>query len=309
VPEVIAWYESAGYDFIVLTDHNRVTPPPAVEGAGDLGNPAAARRPGRRVPLLVLTGAELTFNPPACEPPPPEPNGGCRIHVNAVGATGRPEGRFRWIDRSTKDRKAAYRAALRATRLLDSLPQINHSNWHWGVTDELLAELTNEQQPLLLEVANAQFRAWDAGIPGKYASVEQRWDTLLATGAKVWAVASDDAHHYPTGKYPPGGGWIRVDADRSAESLMTALRDGRFYASTGIELREWSVSSDDQLIVEVSGETSPPLLEVFVDGQRVASQRGRRISWPVPAEGRVRVSVRADDGRSAWTQPRGRVPR
>ena len=49
---VVRWYAEHGYDFIVFTDHNRVTEAP---GVGE---------------MLVMPGVELTQNLERCDPPP-----------------------------------------------------------------------------------------------------------------------------------------------------------------------------------------------------------------------------------------------
>ena len=60
----------------------------------------------------------------------------------------------------------------------------------------------------LVEIANAQFPAWNAG-DASHSSTEQLWDDALMAGVTMWGVASDDAHEYrdPHGKWPAGGGW------------------------------------------------------------------------------------------------------
>src|SRR6266700_2218331 len=51
--DVVRWYESRKYDFIVFTDHDRVTTAPSTAS------------------MLVIPGVELTQNLKTCEPPPP----------------------------------------------------------------------------------------------------------------------------------------------------------------------------------------------------------------------------------------------
>ena len=86
---VMAWYRAHGYDFIVLTDHNRVTiVDPAFAPVGGRTSAAPADGP------VVITGTELTYNPAACTEPEPPPGGKCRIHVNGLGVTARPVGRI-----------------------------------------------------------------------------------------------------------------------------------------------------------------------------------------------------------------------
>src|SRR5207237_748686 len=123
IDDVIRWYEAHGYDFIALTDHNRVTEPPASQH------------------LIVLPGIELTHNPVGCQPPG-DASGKCRIHVNLLGVTARPSGKVEWANRHTHDRIAMYQAAFdEAATLGGGVIEINHSQWYWGMTADLLVEL------------------------------------------------------------------------------------------------------------------------------------------------------------------------
>ena len=81
-PEAVArWYAARGYDFVVLTDHNRIGPLP------------------RQPPLLVIPGVELTQNFERCEPADardegerpareasaaPRESRPCLLHLNAL---------------------------------------------------------------------------------------------------------------------------------------------------------------------------------------------------------------------------------
>jgi hypothetical protein len=184
IEEVVGWYVAHGYDFIVVTDHNRVT-----QYTGD-------------APLVVLRGIELTHNPARCEPPPLEADGKCRIHVNGIDLTaaaaeaeaaGRPPA-LEWKNGASALRVDMYQAAFDKTRELGGIIQVNHPTWHWGVDGALLAELSR-RGAVLVEVANMGFRAWSAGNE-QHASAEAVWDDALGRGARIWGVASDDAHDY-----------------------------------------------------------------------------------------------------------------
>lgn len=292
---VIAWYRDHGYDFFVLTDHNRVTTV-APAGAGRLAtvdDPAAP---------LVLAGIELTYNPAACAAPPPPPGGKCRIHVNALGVTGRPDGKLAWADRAATTRRAMYAAALAATATLGGLAQLNHPGWHWGLTPDLLGALAADGV-VLFELANVQFTRWNVGDP-EHPGLEAQWDMALGAGATVWAVASDDAHSYDGhGKYPAGGGWVMVDAARDADAIISALAAGRFYASTGVTLAR-AAAYDDELVVEVAGDPAGHTIAFVVDGAVVARHPGPLARHPIPPVGSyVRATVTRADGAQAWVQP------
>jgi hypothetical protein len=76
---------------------------------------------------------------------------------------------------------------------------------------------------------------------------ERIWDIVLtrrltSEGHMLYGVATDDAHDYHTfgpGQRNPGRGWIMVRAPSlTADSLMTAMERGEFYASTGVTLSD-----------------------------------------------------------------------
>jgi hypothetical protein len=292
--DVIAWYQARGYDFIVLTDHNKVT----ALGADTTGEPwLQAPADG----LLVLAGVELTHNPGRCEPAPPLPDGRCRVHVNALAVTHRPAGRLEWAERESPRRVDMYSRALEATAALGGVAQLNHPQWHWGMTGELLVELTRRGL-VLMEIANRQFDVWNAGA-ADYPSTEALWDHALGAGATLWGVASDDAHSYDQpGRYPAGGGWVMVHAARDPAAIRDALLAGRFYASTGVELAVAGVDGG-ALVVEVAGSEEHSI--VFIGGGRVLAElSGRSARFPLAdAPGYVRAVVRRRDGATAWVQP------
>ena len=284
VDEVIGWDRARGYDFIVLTDHNRVT---AVDSPD----------------LIVLPGVELTHNPARCDPPPPLPEGRCRIHVNALAVTGRLPDRIEWAERDSPRRVDMYQRALDTTAGLDGIAQLNHPQWHWGMTGPLLTELARRGL-VLVEIANRQFDAWDAG-DARFPSSEALWDEALTAGAALWGVASDDAHSYDRpGRYPAGGGWVVVRAARDPAAIRAALAAGRFYASTGVALERAGVE-DGVLHVAVAPDSPGDHEIAFIGGGRVLAEMcGWASEFPVAAApGYVRAVVRRGDGARAWVQP------
>ncbi|MEZ4366475.1 MAG: CehA/McbA family metallohydrolase [Kofleriaceae bacterium] len=296
IPEVIAWYEANGYDFIVLTDHNRVS---EVDGA-TAGQPAV--RWPKNDGLIVLAGSELTYNSTTCDPPPPAPDGKCRLHVNALGVTARPVDKLVWADPTDPTRLGQYGRAIELARALGGLVQLNHPTWHWGTTPGLLVDLVGRGVQLV-EIANKQFASWNAGAEGQL-SAEALWDAALAAGATVWGVASDDAHDYvPEGTYPAGGAYVVVRAQRTPTAIVAALAAGEFYASTGVALARVEVEAG-ALVVEVAAdEPGPHLIRYVHDGQVVAELAGRLGAYPIPRTGSLRAVVERPDGARAWVQP------
>ena len=292
---VIAWYEQRGYDFIVLTDHNRVSE----LGGSDTRGQITLRDP--HAGLIVFSGIELTHNPIGCLPIG-DPSRNCRIHVNLIGPTARPAGRIEWAERRSHLRIDMYQAAVVAQSALGGIAQINHPQWLWGMTPELLVELAHRGMPLV-EIANAAFSKWNAGDPA-HPSTEALWDAALARGATLWGVASDDAHDYEgRGKYPPGGGWVMVRARREPRAILDALAAGRFYASNGVVLDRAEVEGEELAVAVDQAAPGSYTIDFIENGRRVESVHGRFARRRVPAAGYVRAVVTRSDGKRAWVQP------
>jgi hypothetical protein len=133
-------------------------------------------------------------------------------------------------------------------------------------------------------------------------------DELLGEGARLTAVAADDAHF----KHPLGltrdalGGWVHVRSESLApDALLAALKAGAFYSSTGPELRDVRFEGDELVV------TSSPVETILITSRGAKSQRRvepgvTTARFPI-AEWRelgfVRVTIRDDRGGRAWTNP------
>jgi hypothetical protein len=172
------------------------------------------------------------------------------------------------------------------------------------MTADLLKQLT-QRGAKLLEIANSQFQIWNAGDPD-HPSLESQWDAVLSTGAMLWGVASDDAHHYEPaggGKYPAGGGWVVVHARRNPQAILDALSAGRFYASTGVTLSR-AEADNDELVVKVEPDANHTYTIEFIEqGKVVSTENGLSGRRQIPRDGYVRAVVTRDDGKKAWVQP------
>ncbi len=297
IADVIKWYEARHYDFIALTDHNQVS---ELDKTSDTTGKVAVSTTG----LIVLSGIELTHNPKGCIPPGDKTRE-CRIHVNALGPTQRPGKKVEWANRKTHDRLAKYEAAIDEAHALGAhVVQINHPQWHWGMTSDILAALA-KRGAALVEIANIQFPTWNAGDidhPG----MEQLWDGALIQGATLYGVASDDAHSYrgnKRDKWPAGGGWIVVRARRDPQAILDAIAAGHFYASTGVELARAEVANGE-LVVEVApGDPGHDKIAFVENGVVVQIVDDRAAKRAIPAKGYIRAVVTRDDGKQAWVQP------
>lgn len=295
--EVVRWYASRGYEFIVFTDHNFVTVAPGEGG------------------LLAVPGVELTQNLETCEPAPP-PGLSCNLHVNAlfvdpakVPAVPPPSAGPRRLD--------VYARALEQTAALGGLAQVNHPNFRFGANAEVLTELAR-RGARLLEVANEASDSSNAGDEW-HPSTEALWDAVLTAGATMYAVASDDAHDFDgaakrraLGKevYPGDLGFVMVRSTKDAGAIRAALERGDFYASTGVLLSELEVEGG-VLSLAVAPEVKGPFQVAFVGerGEMLArtTERAARFELKTSPTAYVRAVVTDARGRKAWTQPLRRI--
>ncbi len=136
-------------------------------------------------------------------------------------------------------------------------------------------------------------------LPGS-AHATDRWDKLLSKGRRIWGFANDDCH----APDDLAMGWNVVQAHRAeVGEIVSALREGRFYASSGVVIERISVrgrtihieTANAQRIVVYSDYA---FRETYVDGPT--------ITYTVP-EGFKKHYVRFEcwgAGQThAWTQP------
>lgn len=294
--QVRAWYAARGYDFIVFTDHNRIT--------------ALADAPEG---MLVLPGVELTQNLRSCEPPP-LPGNACLLHVNALFVAGPADGPLLpaadlWI---TPRRDDIYTRAVDASRALGGIAQLNHPNFHRGADLEILMTLA-QRGLTLVEIANEAVDSDNQGGAG-LPSTEALWDAALTRGARVFGTATDDAHHYDDAAvvrargeiaYTGDRGYVMVRAERTAASIRAAVARGDFYSSTGVLLDRLQMSPDEIAVDVRPSDAASITIEVIGTGgavlARAAGPRLRFDPRQAPA-GYVRIRVTAA-GQMAWTQP------
>lgn len=304
-PEFIAdWYRAHGYQCIFITDHEHSTDVAPVNA-----------KYAAQGDFLLIRGQEVTqiLDDPA------RPGGVRQLHVNGLD-----------IDRNIKPvgypQHAAntsplelYKRNFGEIRAAGGLPQLNHPNLAWSVAVE---DVPRGPEPYLLEIWNAapasnNFGGADAE-GHRSPSPEGLWDQLLSRGDRVWAVGSDDAHEYHQFDdhltSTPGKAWIFVRADAlTSAAIMQALREGQFYASTGVSLDEYTADREaiSLTISPRASWTSKRKPEArfttrFIgrNGKVLAEVNGLTARYRLKgSEMYVRASVVSSDGLRAWTQP------
>ena len=278
-PDVVTrWYREHGYQFLVLSDHNVLT---SIEALSALH--------GKDDQFLLIKGEEVTDK---FDDRP--------IHINGLDVSAKvdPQGGASLLDVLQRN--------VEAIRRVRGVPHVNHPNFRWAFSIEELRQVRNMR---LLEIFNGHPQVNNlggGGVPG----LEEVWDALLSSGTLMYGIAVDDAHTF---KQPgnaavagPGRGWVMVRAERlEARAILEALEDGRFYASTGVELSDYLVT-ERAMTVTVKQDAWAKYRIQFVG----KSGRVLREALESPAEyvfrgdeGYVRAKVIESNGRVAWCQP------
>jgi hypothetical protein len=276
--EVVRWYREHGYNFLVLSDHNYLTPTTglnAVHGAPDK--------------FIVIPGEEVTMSVTA------KP-----VHVNGVAIASfvAPPNGDSVVD--------AIQRSVDGIRRMGGVPHVNHPNFGWAVTVEDLARV---ERLNLFEIYNGHPQVNNAGgggVPG----LEEMWDRLLTGGRLLYGVAVDDAHHFKRPGDPtasgPGRGWIYVRAEALEPRLISeALDRGDFYASTGVELAEYAADGK-RIVLKVRPTTWSKYRVQFIggSGRLLADVADASASYVFKGdEGYVRARIVESNGLMAWTQP------
>jgi hypothetical protein len=190
----------------------------------------------------------------------------------------------------------------------EGVPSINHPNYGWAISAEDLARV---QRTSLFEIYNGHPQVNNAGgggVPG----LEEVWDRLLTGGKLIYGIAVDDAHHFKRPWDPtavsPGHGWVYVQAGAlDPRALVSALEQGRFYSSTGVELQTVAASASELHVAVKATPYSKYRIQFIGQGGRVLREVAEpEARYPFTGDERyVRARVLESNGALAWTQPVG----
>lgn len=129
------------------------------------------------------------------------------------------------------------------------------------------------------------------------------WDDLLTLGHDFGAVAVDDGHHH---KADHGLGWTMIRAEKlSVEAVMDALLRGRYYASTGPEIKDLRMAGG-RIRVTTSPVKSIALVSTPGRGGRAFARDDRNITtaeFSLPNARYCRIEAIDRKGKVAWSNP------
>jgi hypothetical protein len=312
-PEMVAdWYRSRGYHFVALTDHNvlaegqrwapipeksvratalekyqnRFGPTWVEQRKGDKGlevrlKPLAEFRslleqPGK---FLMIPAEEITHGY-AKRP----------VHMNAINLRDviKPVNGDNVAETIRANHRVVTEQAKKTGRRI--LTFLNHPNFVWGVNVE---DMLAVEELRFFEVYNGHPGVRNDG-DAQRPSTERMWDILLTLRmgkmrlSPMYGLATDDGHNYhkmAVGQSNPGRGWVWVKATHlTGESIVSALEEGQFYGSTGVELSEL-VNGPEEITLKIK-----PKPGVQYKTQFVGSLRGVPMdSQPAPVEGGSRI--------------------
>ncbi|HLW60376.1 MAG TPA: CehA/McbA family metallohydrolase [bacterium] len=267
VDTLVAWYGEQGYDFVAITDHNQLTPPPAG---------------GRARPLLV-PGTEVDVG---------RSRAGQPYHLVGIG--------LREMVDLPRDVAARYRLPVQdvigALRRAGAVVFVAHPYWSGLVLDDLL--------PLEgiagIEVFNANT---EIEIGKGYSGVH--WDDCLSLGKPLLGAANDDAH-WRLRDFGQAWTMLRAET-LTPEAVVGALGAGAFYGSTGPVLDDVTFDGQTATVrIAPPGAAEVRFACDHRWGRRVVADGSPLTSATYALLGRekfLRVEVTGPSGGRAWTNP------
>ncbi|MDQ2731101.1 MAG: CehA/McbA family metallohydrolase, partial [Armatimonadota bacterium] len=170
---------------------------------------------------------------------------------------------------------------------------VNHPDWQEGFDHCPLEQLRLWTGYTGIEIYN--------GLIGRLTGSSyalRKWDTLLAEGRRVWGFANDDSHQ----PQDVAHGWnVAYVTERTPAAISKALRAGRFYASSGVEI------TDIRLVcgsIEINTSNAERIVALSRWGHRFAVADSNSITVEVPDDAPfARFECWGRGEQFAWTQP------
>ncbi len=268
--EVCGAYEAKGYDFICLSDHF----------LEQFDFPIADTTPFRTRNFTTILGAEVHAG---------EMKLGGFWHILAVGLP------LDFVPTPTDET-----ASDLAQRCRDAgaFVAIAHPQWY-GLMPEEAHTITAAHA---VEIYNHTCALGTDRADGTYLL-----DAMLSDGRELTAIATDDAHfHADNPEHQDAfGGWVMVKATfNEPDTLVQALKEGAFYASTGPQIDLIALEGTDLLV-----ECSPAHSIIAVGrGARAVASRGTAMTGTTLDISKfrgdwLRVIVVDHNGKRAWSNP------
>lgn len=272
--EVCRRYQAEGYDFIALTDHF----------VGLFDYPITDTAPFRNEKFTTILGAELHTG---------SMENGHLWHILSVGLpldfTPPNAPSFRPVKGSETGADIAQRA-----RDAGAFVAIAHPHWS-GLSEADAGTITAAHA---VEIYNH-----GCVVDNDRGEGFMTLEHLLNSGRKLNLVATDDAHFNTPDFF---GGWVMVKAtENTPEALLSALKAGQYFSSTGPEINDIRITKDDvevdcssaaTIIIQGQGTSMATLHGTSMTTASLSLERLAGSSW-------IRVTVIDRAGKRAWSNP------
>jgi hypothetical protein len=308
-PEVaVTWYETHGYDFICISDHNILQVGEKWMPIDDekdkrlpMANVEALReqfgeewvvvedRDGKPMMLLkTLSELQERFQVPDkfLIIPGEEVTAQKAVHINAINTREviEPINVDTVVETLQKNLDAI--EAHSQKHDIPILAHINHPNWNSTVTAEEIVSVGGER---FFEIYNGHGGVRNWGDPENHiASTDRIWDIVLSlrlgrdgdTSKPMYAVATDDAHSWfyeGPGQSIPGRGWVMVLAEElTAESLIEAMKQGLSYSTSGVVLN--SIRAGNGVVtIDIAPQPGVTYTTQFIGTRKGANLHGEPV--------------------------------
>ena len=267
-PEDVArWYREHGYDFLVITDHHKVT---RTEGGG----------------MVMIPGEEVTDRLPKRP-----------LHVNAIGIERAipPQRGATAVEVLQHNVDAVWESG--------GIALVNHPNFGWAFGANELLKL---DRFVLLEVASGHPYVNMQGPPSVEAMWDQLLTAGRRVFAVAVDDTHHLKDPLDEGHVPPGRAWIVVRAEeRTPDAILGAIERGDFYASMGPEIAEYGVGAKSMTVCVKEKNTAHYRVQfIGAHGRLLQESPGSAATYTFRGdETYVRAKVIDSNGKAAWLQP------
>lgn len=168
-----------------------------------------------------------------------------------------------------------------------------HPNWQGQFDYATMAQLREWVGYAGIEIYNGVISRLGGS---SYAT--NKWDMLLSEGRRCWGYANDDSHR---GEDIALGWNVVFVREKTPEAIVDALRNGRFHASSGVEIESIAV---DGMRIRLKTRNAERIAALCDHGKRFAQVDAAEMEIEVPEGVRyVRFECWGRGEQMAWSQP------
>lgn len=284
--DALGYYRDRGYSFCLMSDHEIYWDSPQMDTST----------------FLVLSGIECSVAPNPKREWFVNPKLGKSIHLIAIRDDSTPYGgpsfaHDEYIPRKIDTGIQGLMELVQFYKARNHIVMLNHPRWS-RITPEYMLAI---QQCFAVEVWNTASEYLETTGESEY-----EWDYCLQRGLRIFGAATDDTHYYAHDVPEGYEGYVAVNCEAlSKQQITLALKEGKFYASTGPSIYDMRVVDGTLQL-----ECSPAHKIRLVGADRYAptlQKQGElltRLDYKIDTALKyIRPEIVAPDGRKAWGPP------